>query len=114
MLDLIFDAIGAFVDFIGKIISTFINGIMSLQEHVVDYFRGLRLRKGHDTPFVGDAKKQQLKDMLHKAPVKNVSIFEATYNEDTDEISNYRFLEADEIDNDIRSILENETLVVLS
>lgn len=114
MLDLIFDAIGAFVDFIGKIISTFINGIMSLQEHVVDYFRGLRLRKGIETVFLGNANKQQFKDLLRKAPVKKVGLFEATYNEDTDEIGNYRFLEADEMDDKIRSVLGNETLVVLS
>ncbi|MCF0184793.1 MAG: hypothetical protein HUK00_09645 [Bacteroidaceae bacterium] len=112
MLDFIFDAIGTLFDVIGDVVAWVIDGFVSLAEHVTNYFRALRLRKGRDIPFVADETK--IADLIHKAPVKNVGIFEATYNEDTDEIENYRAIEADEMDDDLRETLGNEKLVVLS
>ncbi|MCR5568052.1 MAG: hypothetical protein K6G31_02130 [Paludibacteraceae bacterium] len=89
-----------------------IDGVLSLTTHVVDYFKGLMLRKGKDVPFIADIHK--IADLIHQAPQKNVGIFEATYNEDTNEIENYRALEADEMDPQLKSILGNEKLVVLN
>lgn len=112
MFDFIFDAIGALFDMIGDLVAWVINGIMSLKEHVVNYFKGLRLRKGRDIPFIADENK--IGDLIHKAPEKNVGIFEATYNEQTDEVENYRALEADGMDPQLKGVLGNEKLVVLS
>lgn len=112
MFDFIFEAIGSLFDMIGELIAWVIDGIISLAEHVVDYFKGLKLRKGKDIPFIADENK--IADLIHKAPEKNVGIFEATYNEDTNEIENYKAIEADEMDPQLKSVLGNEKLVVLS
>ena len=112
MFDFIFDAIGALFDAIGDLVAFVIDGILSFVDYVVDYFRGLKLRKGHDVPFIADETK--IADLIHQAPVKDVGIFEATYNEDTNEIENYRAVEADEMDPQLKSVLGNEKLVVLS
>lgn len=98
---------------ISAITTIIIEGILSLAAHVINYFRGLRLRKGRDIPFIADENHKEIRQMLKKAPQKNVGIFEATYNEGTDEIENYRSIEADELDEDVKDILENEPLVVL-
>lgn len=112
MFDLIFDAIEELFDYIGELVAWVIDGILSLTEYVVDYFKGLKLRKGKDIPFIADEHK--IADLIHNAPQKNVGIFEATYNETTDKIENYRALEADEMDSNLRSVLGNEKLVVLN
>ena len=114
MLDLIFEALDSFFEFVGEIISWIIDGIISLIEHVVDYFKGLKLRKGRDIPFIADENHQKIRQLIKQAPQKNVGIFETTYNEDTDEIENYRSIEADELGEDIKDILQNEPLVVLT
>lgn len=112
MFDFIFDAIGCLFDAIGELVAWVIDGAISLISHVVDYFKGLKLRKGKDVPFIADENK--IADLIHKAPQRNVGIFEATYNEDTNEIENYRALEADEMDSQLKSVLGNEKLVVLN
>lgn len=112
MFDIIYDALESLFERIKDIARKVINGVLSFFQHVVDYFRGLKLRKGRDIPTVGDLNK--LRDVIHQAPVKDVGIFEATYNEDTDELENYRLLEADELDEKTEAVLGNEKLVVLT
>lgn len=112
MFDYIIDAISDLFDLIGEVISFVVDGILSFFSLVVDYFKGLSLRKGHDIPFIADANK--LANIIHQAPVKDVGIFEGTYNEDTDEIENYRMVEADELDSETKKILGDEKLVVLT
>lgn len=112
MFDYIFDAIGSLIEKIGDLIADFIDGILTLAEYVVDYFKGLSLRRGKDIPFIAD--ENQLADLIHRAPEKKVGIFEATYNEDTNEIENYRGIEADTMDSSLKRVLGKEKLVVLS
>ena len=112
MLDFIFDAIGTLFEAIGDLIALVIDGILSFFDYVVDYFKGLKLRRGRDVPFIADENK--IADLIHNAPVKNVGIFEGTYNEDINEIENYRAIEADEMDPQLKNVLGNEKLVVLS
>ena len=112
MLDFIFDALGNLFEFLADIVVNVINGIISMAEHVVGYFKGLKLRKGHDVPFIADETK--LSELIHGAPVVDCGIFEGTYNEDTNKIENYRVLEGDELDPKIKETLDKETLVVLS
>ena len=52
--------------------------------------------------------------MLKTAPKKNVGIFEGVYNEETDEITANRYLDADRLDAKTKEVLEREPLVVLS
>lgn len=52
--------------------------------------------------------------MLKTAPEKKVGIFEGVYNEEKDEITAHRYLDADELDQKTKDVLENEPLVVLS
>lgn len=112
MFDFIIEAISDLFDFIGEVISVIIDGILSFFDAVVGYFKGLTLRKGRDIPFI--ANQEKLRDIIHQAPVKDVGIFEGTYNEDTDEIENYRMVEADELDSETKKILGDEKLVVLT
>ena len=74
MLDLIFEALDSFFEFVGEIISWIIDGIISLIEHVVDYFKGLKLRKGRDIPFIADENHQKIRQLIKQAPQKNVGI----------------------------------------
>ena len=112
MLDFLFEKLTDFFDFIGEIIAIIIDGVITLFDHVKCYFRGLNLRRGRDIPFIADENK--IADLIHNAPVKDCGIFEATFNEDTQKIENYRLLEADALDDDIRECLGDEKLVVLS
>lgn len=112
MLDLIFDALGSLFEFLKDIVVNIIHGIISMVEHVVGYFKGLKLRKGRDVPFIAD--EQKLAEMIHGAPVVECGIFEGTYNEETNEIENYRVIAGDGLDSSIKQILDKEKLVVLS
>lgn len=80
---------------------------------VVYYFQSLQLRKGHDIPFIANAKHPVLQSMLNISTEHPFAIFVGTYNEDTDNIENYRLIEANEIDNEIQNFLKEEPLVVL-
>lgn len=112
MWEFILDAVEALFDFIDSVISWIIDGLISLLEHVTNYFRGLKLKKGRDIPFIADQRK--LGNIIHQAPQKNVGIFEGTYNEDTNEIENYRLVEADGMSEDVKDLLGKEKLVVLT
>lgn len=109
---MIFDAIETFFNAVRDFVHSVIDGMISFIECVTDYFRGLKLRKGRDVPFIAD--KGKLADIIHQAPVKEIGIFEGTYNEDTDEIENARVIEADELDDRTKEILKDEKLVILS
>lgn len=107
----IVELIKAACRFIANIVRKVIRGILNFAREVVGWFRSLTLDKEKDTPFIADATK--FKEMLKTAPTKNVGIFEGVYNEDTDEITNNRYLEADEVDDRTKNVLGNEELVVL-
>ena len=110
IIDAIIDAISRIADFIVAIVE----GILNFALHVVSYFKNLRLSKEKQTPFVLNATDPQFKEMLKRAPVKNVGIFEGVYNEQTDQIEHGRYLEADALDSATREVLEKDPLVVLS
>lgn len=112
MISLIISALT--VALISAVTQLIIEGILALTKYVVDYFRGLRLRKGRDIPFIADKNHKKIRELINQAPKKKVGIFEGTYNEDTDEIENLRDLQADELGQDVKDILDNEPLVVLS
>ena len=81
---------------------------------IVDYFKSLKLRKGHDIPFVANAKHPKIQEMLNDQSERPFALFVATYNEDTDNIENYRSIEANELDDEIKNIFGDEPLVVLT
>lgn len=81
---------------------------------IVDYFKSLKLRKGHDIPFVANAKHPKIQEMLNDQSERPFALFVATYNEDTDNIENYRFIETNEINDEIIVLLGDEPLVVLT
>ena len=85
---------------------------MNFFREVVDWFKSLRLNPQEDTPFIANA--SEFKEMLKTAPKKDVGIFEGVYNEETDEITANRYLDADEVDQKTKNVLGNESLVVLS
>lgn len=114
MLNFIFDAIGGLIDFIGEIVTTIINGVISFLQNVVGWFKGLQLRKNRHVPFIADANKPEFKKMLKTAPTKNVGLFEGVYDEQEDKITEYQYLDADGIDAKTRQTLGNEALVVLN
>lgn len=98
--------------YIKHIYTKIINRIINFFNDVVTWFKSLRLRQGRDVPFLADPEK--FRDLLHKAPVKPVGIFKGVYNEETNEITYNEYLQADEMDEQTRNILDQEALVVLS
>lgn len=114
LLGIIFDAVKNFIRFVGEIVFRFVSGIISLAKHVVAYFKGLHLQKGRDIPFLANANNEEFRAMLQKAPVKDVGIFQGTYNEYTNEIEHHRALQADECDEALEDALGDEPLVVLN
>ena len=89
-----------------------IQGILNFVQHVVNWFKNLNLNPHEDVPFI--ANDEAFKEKLRNAPRKNVGIFEGVYNEEADEITNCRYLDADSMDAKTRETLGNESLVVLS
>lgn len=112
MLDRILEAFKSFCRKVKNFFIKIINGILNFFSHVVSYFKGLSLKQGKDVPWI--ARRDEFREMLHNAPVKNVGIFQGTYNELTDEIENVRDLQADALDQDTINILGKEKLVVLN
>lgn len=107
--------VNAFKSFLQRVKNFFrkiINGILDFFRDVVNYFKGLRLRQGTDIPTIFD--REKFKELIHNAPVKNVGIFTAVYNEETDEIENVQEIQADALDEQTKAILGDEKLVVLN
>ena len=106
----------ALVDWICNVLNWFvekIKGLVNLAKHVVAYFRGLKLRKGRDVPFI--AKSDALKDAIHNAREVHVGgIFEGTLNEDTDEIENLKEVYGDGLSKDVKDAMKSDPLIVLS
>ena len=106
----------ALVDWICNILNWFVEkvkGLINLAKHVVAYFRGLKLRKGRDVPFI--AKSDALKDAIHNDRKVHVGgIFEGTLNEDTDEIENLKEVYGDGLSKDIKDAMKSDPLIVLS
>ena len=112
MFESIINAIKAAFRYIVNLVRKVINGILNFAKEVVDWFKSLRLNPQEDTPFIANA--SEFKEMLKTAPKKDVGIFEGVYNEETDEITANRYLDADEVDQKTKNVLGNESLVVLS
>lgn len=70
---------------------------------VVNYFKGLRLKKGVDIPFIASTTKNGKKAFLL-----------AVYNEEGNEITNGKLLSPESIDDKLCETIGNETFVVLS
>lgn len=100
--------------YIKDLVATIIEGCLNFARNVVGWFKKLNLRQGRDVPFIANANQQAFKEMLQKAPVKNVGIFEGVYNEETDEITHYEYIEADDLDQRTQQVLGKEELVVLA
>lgn len=111
MFDFILDCLRTLRDWIVDKIQ----GVINFLKDVVSWFKRLKLDKNKDTPFI--MKGEELRRMLHKAPViKNTGIFEANYDEEADEITDSRELQADGLDRQTREALDSadDGLVVLS
>ena len=114
-------AIGKFVKACGLegYVQKLVQGIFSFLRHCLGWFSDLirngKINKNTHTPFMADGMKiPGMKDALKKAPTKNVGIFQGTYNEETDTVDHFEFIEADEVDQQTRDTLGNEPLVVLN
>ena len=108
----IIEAFKAFMEKVKGIVEKIITKIINFKNQVVDWFRNLPLIKGRHIPFITN--KQEFKEMLKNAPVVEVGIFEGVYDEQTDEITDLRYIGAEEYDEKTESLLENEDLVVLA
>lgn len=113
MLDLIFGAIGSFLSFIGRIVSTIIDGAISFAKHVVGWFRGLSLQRDRDIPFVVDANSDQFQELLDKAPELDAGIFEGVYDTETHTIKDYQYIEAEDLDERTAEIFEEHGPIVI-
>ena len=96
------DLFSSLVEFSVKIIK----GVLNFVRDVVDYFKGLLLDPKKQTPFIVN---QQIKN----APRVDVGIFEGVYNEDTNTITDYREISADELDEQTKKVLSNNDGIVV-
>lgn len=110
-LNRIYEAIKGFLSLVKGVVKTIVKSIVDFAKDVVGYFRNLELKHGRDIPFI--TRDKVFKEMLKDAPVKNVGIFTATYNTETEQIENLQYVAADQADSRIDEILENESIVVL-
>lgn len=78
---------------------------------VVSYFKGLKLRKGHDIPFICNLHKDGI---LKYQPSLNHAFMVATFNEDTNDVENYKLIETNSVELELLNIIGDEKLVVLS
>ena len=113
-MDEIKELISRALGFIKRLFVRIINGMINFFNNIVGWFKGLRLKKEEDIPFVINAKDPQFREMLKNAPQKNVGLFEGVFNERTDEITHHEYLAADAIDNQTRQVIGNESVVVLT
>lgn len=111
-LNAIREAVKAFMEKVKGIVEKIITKIINFKNQVVEWFKNLQLKKGKDVPFISN--KQEFREMLHNAPVVDVGLFEGVYDEQTDEITNLRFIGAEEYDQKTKAVLGDEELVVLT
>lgn len=92
MLDLIYKVLPKVADWVIKNVPV----IISFLEHVLKFFKELKLDRSKETPFViqGDL----FRKLLRQAPVKGAGIFEAVYDEEFDEIFASRELQSEGVD----------------
>lgn len=108
--DAIVDVWNGIVDFICDVI----DGIISFVRDIVNWFKSLRLQKNKDIPFIMDG--DVLREQLQNAPVENVGIFEAVFDEEENCITAKKALNADEIDDRTAEVLSKsrDGIVVLN
>lgn len=112
-LSLIWQGLKEFFTACVNLVTKIIKGIFNFAKEIVGYFKQLFLDPQRHTPFIANANDPRFKEMLQKAPVKNVGIFEGVYNEETEQIEHARMIEADELDSETRKTMGKEPLVVL-
>lgn len=79
---------------------------------VISYFKGLQLKKEKDIPFICNAQKNE--NLINFQSNATYCYLIATYNEETNEIENYKLLETNKVDSQLLNVIANEKLVVLS
>jgi len=109
ILDFIFSAIEAVVDFVIDVIV----GIFDFFNECVNYVKKFIVNKQRSVPFIANANKPEFKALLSNAPKKNVGIFEGVYDTEKDEITGARYVAADELDAQTKQVLGREPLVTL-
>ncbi len=114
-LNSIKEAFRAFMEKVKGIVKTIIAKIVEFKNQIVAWFKKHPLIKGKHVPFL--TQRQEFKDMLKNAPkVKVEGLFEGIYDEQTDEITDLQYIEADELDQETKEKLAfggEEQLVVL-
>jgi hypothetical protein len=88
---------------IGRSIKKVVTQLLNFAKLVVQYFKEMYLNPETDTPFIIDAEK--LGEQIQNAPRVDVGIFEGVYHADTNSISNYRIIEADQLDDDTKKVM---------
>ena len=106
------EAFKAFIEKVKGIVETLIARILDFKSQIVDWFKIHPLIKGRHVPFL--TRKEEFKTMLKNAPTVKVGLFEGVYDEQTDEITDLRYIAADEYDEKTKQVLGNEELVVLA
>lgn len=108
MWDLICDAIRAIANFVKRVIRAVINFFSD----IIGWFKQTDLDPRKDTVFI--MKGQKFNEMLHKAPNKNVGLFQGVYDNQTDEVRHYRQIDADSLDAETMETFGDDDLVTLS
>lgn len=110
-ISVIWEGIKEFFQSVGNVIKKIIRGVLNFAKEVVDYFKSLALDPRKDTPFLIDS--EVFKEKIKKAPrvkveglfTKQCGLLEGVYNEDTNEITNVRQVEADALDEGTQDVM---------
>ena len=115
------EALMAFIEKVKGIVKKIIAKIVDFKNQVVGWIKQHPLIKGKEVPFLMN--KKGFGQMLKDAPTvhipdlfgeEEVGLFEGIYDELADEITDLRYIAADEYDEKTKQVLGNEELVVLT
>ena len=88
-----------------------ISGTLNFND-VVSWFKNIPdLNQNVDIPFI--AKAEDFKEMLGTLPSKSFGVFIGVYNEASEYITHHLYIEADELDEQTKEVMGEESLVVL-
>ncbi|MBQ9508592.1 MAG: hypothetical protein IJJ78_09235 [Paludibacteraceae bacterium] len=98
-----------------NITAEIIDGELKMTD-VVAWFKGLSLKKDEDIPFIANAKLGEFKNLFKDIEFDDTkeAIFFGVFNQERHEITNANLIQATSIDNQLKDVLGNESLVILN
>ena len=117
IIDVISDLVSRALQYLYEILVTvIIDTLVNLLENVVTYFKQLGLEKGVHVPFLMDTSAETATPLSNLIPedLKGQGVLEGVYNKNSDVIESLRYIGGNGIDNEVKNIMKDSPIVVLS